>query len=527
MAAYRLDSLASLARQIGYAPASVRLEQMQAAELLLSEIEPNRAYPNEFIVFRITGFRGKTIAADQLAGMALQHDLGLLVEEISRGLGLRTDTSPEPVLSIADVTERFEVTSKTIQRWRRRGLASRQYIFPDGKRRVAFPLSSVERFVRIGSDTGAARFVATPLQRDEQSQLLAAAGRLLSSGCTQRELLLRLARRFNRSPNAVLHQLRQHDATSDQPMLSRAAAELSPRIARRLVSAIERGASLQDLARRLRRPRSTLARVVLDARLAKLGDRRVSFIDDELYAGDHALQQLQSLAKTDALPLVESVRMPRGLDPYLATLYRVPLLSPNRERALFLLFNYHKRLFVLARRRLDPELAYSRDLAALDRHLEAADRVRHEIIHANLRLVVSVARKHLTAGVTLMELVSEGNVSLMRAVESFDVHRGVRFSTYATLALMKGFARSVPQMIAQRTPTLLVEQADSQSHRLQACLEHRDQLRPLLNRLTPLERAAVSHEFGLPGAAMPLELSRRTLAAAQKSALAKLRAWAQ
>ena len=67
-----------------------------------------------------------------------------------------------------------------------------------------------------------------------------------------------------------------------------------------------------------------------------------------------------------------------------------------------------------------------------------------------MRLVVSVARKHLRAGISLAELMSEGSLVLMRAVESFDVHRGHRFSTYATFALMKGFARSVPEMLSGR-----------------------------------------------------------------------------
>ena len=76
--------------------------------------------------------------------------------------------------------------------------------------------------------------------------------------------------------------------------------------------------------------------------------------------------------------------------------------------------------------------------------------MKNAIVRANLRLVVSVARQHLRKGLSLMELISEGNIVLMRAVESFDAHRGFRFSTYATLALMKGFARSVPQLLASR-----------------------------------------------------------------------------
>jgi len=58
--------------------------------------------------------------------------------------------------------------------------------------------------------------------------------------------------------------------------------------------------------------------------------------------------------------------------------------------------------------------------------------VKNQIVRANLRLVVSVARKHMRPGLSLMELVSDGNITLMRAVESFDIHRGYRFTVALT-----------------------------------------------------------------------------------------------
>src|SRR5690606_4720822 len=114
--------------------------------------------------------------------------------------------------------------------------------------------------------------------------------------------------------------------------------------------------------------------------------------------------------------------------------------TPNQERGLFLKFNLRKYQFIARRRKLDPQFARARDLALLEELLRRVHETKNQIVQANLRLVVSVARKHLRAGVTLMDLVSEGNLTLMRAVESFDVGKGNRFSTYATLALMKGFA---------------------------------------------------------------------------------------
>jgi RNA polymerase primary sigma factor/RNA polymerase sigma factor len=69
---------------------------------------------------------------------------------------------------------------------------------------------------------------------------------------------------------------------------------------------------------------------------------------------------------------------------------------------------------------------------------------KNEIARCNLRLVVSIAKRHVTPDQNFFELVSDGNISLLRAIEKFDFARGNKFSTYATWAIMKNFARTIP-----------------------------------------------------------------------------------
>ena len=69
---------------------------------------------------------------------------------------------------------------------------------------------------------------------------------------------------------------------------------------------------------------------------------------------------------------------------------------------------------------------------------------KNQIVRANLRLVVSIAKRHVGQGDNFFELVSDGNMSLIRAVEKFDYARGNKFSTYASWAIMKNFARTIP-----------------------------------------------------------------------------------
>ena len=83
MAQFRIDSIEALARQMTFTPVDTRLAQLGSAEALLHDIDPARAYPLDFVVFRITGYHPKHVATDLLTGLALQHDMGLLIDPVA------------------------------------------------------------------------------------------------------------------------------------------------------------------------------------------------------------------------------------------------------------------------------------------------------------------------------------------------------------------------------------------------------------------------------------------------------------
>jgi RNA polymerase primary sigma factor len=538
---YRIDSVCKLARQMGFTPFEARWAQVAAAEQLLHDIHPEKAYPLDFVVYRITGYRPKTEKnSDLLTGIALQHDLGLLVEQVSESLNLIAADLPEPVLSIDDVAETFNITAKTVQRWRRRGLPARRLIFADGKQRVGFLLSSVECFFAAHENQ---LTNCSPLAEAEQIEILRRARRLaIHGGCWPDEIARRIGKKMGRSPLAIVHTLRKHDAEHpEQAILPLASPAPTERQRRRILRGSSRGLSLQRLAKRYGRSRSAVWRIIVEQRIAKLNKRKIRFIDDPLYHSDDAERTINEIVSQPQIfqaGKAEDSRHSRDLPPYLAELYRVPLLSAGRERALFLKFNFHKWQFAAARRRLEPQFARSADLDVLESHLRRITETKNQILAANLRLVVSVARKHVRPGLSLMELISEGNLTLMRAVEGFDIHKGHRFSTYAMLALMKGFARSVPMMLSTQRglvdETSLATMADPRQQLAADRRIDRDHVQQLLSRLDERERRVLLVHYGLENEqsspatyeqiSRRLGLSQQRVRRIERSAMNKLRA---
>ena len=205
-------------------------------------------------------------------------------------------------------------------------------------------------------------------------------------------------------------------------------------------------------------------------------------------------------------PETRRIRAPSGLPTYLASLYEVPLMSREQEQHLFRQFNYLKYRADKLRGELDME----RPLAALMEQIEqlyaASVEVKNRLVQSNLRLVVSIAKRHVTPTDDFYSLVSDGNMSLIRAVEKFDYSRGNKFSTYATWSLMKNYARSIPEEIKQRdrfrtsqdemfqlTEDQRVDQGDRE--RVQGNLEH--ELSKIMQTLDDREQQIIQRRFGL------------------------------
>ena len=165
----------------------------------------------------------------------------------------------------------------------------------------------------------------------------------------------------------------------------------------------------------------------------------------------------QNALEATALSSDELVHVSDPVRMYLQEIGRYPLLTPQQEVELAMQMEAGGR----ASEKLEGEGAGElpvADRVILQRSARNADRARKRLVEANLRLVVSIAKKYVGRGLSLLDLIQEGNLGLIRAVEKFDYRKGFKFSTYATWWIRQAVTRALAdQARTIRVPVHMVE----------------------------------------------------------------------
>jgi len=197
-------------QQIRFAPRAKKLQQVEAAERLIAEIDSEKTYPYEYVCFRVTGYRPTEPVSSKITGEDLRHDLRLFVEDLSDSADMAANNIGEQVLTVEELAKQFNVSTKTISRWRELGLVSRRLVF-DGRKRVGFLRSSVDRFVKTNQERVARGARFSQLTDEQRQDIIDRARRLATAGGGQSEISRRLAKRAGRSVETIRSTIRQFD----------------------------------------------------------------------------------------------------------------------------------------------------------------------------------------------------------------------------------------------------------------------------------------------------------------------------
>lgn len=276
-----------------------------------------------------------------------------------------------------------------------------------------------------------------------------------------------------------------------------------PTVSRKKLAPIPERAELRLLCERFQRFLDTPLSYIANQTFEQRDQAREIEADDVLGDADQAVRRARR------------VELPADAPAYFAALYEIPLLTPDLERRLFRKMNYLKWQAGRLLEKVSPRHPNARTLEKIDGLRQGAVLIRDRIISSNLRLVVSIARKFSEQGTGFSDLVSDGNLTLMYAVEKFDFGRGFRFSTYATLAIQRELARKVRRSpidrlreakdLADCADPIADDLEDDASCLLQAKRSHR--LQQLIDEhLDAREQYVVAARFGLGQPEGPLAL---------------------
>ncbi len=514
---YHSEEVRQLAdQQIRFAKREKKLEQSDRAELLLREIDSNRDYSIEYVIFKITGFRPEKSPIVTVRGSQLIEDLHLLIEDLSDASDIPAEAVGQPIFTVEQLSKRFNVSTKTIARWRQQGLVSRRFIFTGNRKRIGFLQSSVDQFARDHGDKISRGERFSQLSVAEKEEIIERARRLASAGGCPAEVVRRIAKHVNRSIETVRYIIRQFDEKyPEAAIFPSQSGPLNLELKERIYLDFLSGHSADTIGKRYCRTRNTVYRVVNEMRAKAIMELPLEYVDSPEF---HRKGAEKRILEAD-MPIPEGanrkVRTPVGLPRYLASLYEVPLLTREQEAFLFRKFNFLKYQAFKVREKIEPNKALASEMDRVEKLYQEAVKVKNRIVQSNLRLVVSIAKRHVSGSDDFFQLVSDGNMSLIRAAEKFDYSRGNKFSTYASWAIMKNFARTIPDEFRQRDrfrptseETFLATEDGRANHLIEEAeqLKREQQITRILQELDSREQQIIIRRFGLNHTVEPLTL---------------------
>jgi hypothetical protein len=427
---FKTASLADLYRQLRYAPAETLERQMEAAETLAGEIEAHRAYPEEFIAFRITQYRPRAKNEPvMLVGAAILADLGTLVQSLSAVLTLPPDDEKRGrAIAVTDLAKDLGVATRTLRRYHRRGLLLHYVRFDEDTPRLACFARSLEMFRQREPSLLGRAGMYSRLSDEQEESLIAEAIRLHDSeGLSRQQISRQLAARDRRAVETIRSLLSRAEKARGG-RLFKGTRRMTPRDEALVIRAWSRSIPIREIGARLGRSPLTVRRSLNQHRAARLREVSLSWIDLPTFSLPEAENVILSAPSVES-GLAPSIREADGIA--LLVLVRGSPENPDRsatEEARLAGYNLLKRRAAQGIEAL-PDFPTDDELDRLERDLRWAAALKRSLVLAALgsaivRVEQNLARPlHQQTSELIRRLLRIGIHQTAEAVESADPSR--------------------------------------------------------------------------------------------------------
>ncbi|MHC4535751.1 MAG: sigma-70 family RNA polymerase sigma factor [Planctomycetota bacterium] len=519
------QNIEQLLVQLKFTPEKKRIKQLEAVENLFTMIDRDKEYPFEFVFFRITGFHPASPGADEIIkGDVLLHDLKIFLSRLSNWLARPVAEQDQKIYTVEELTKKLGVSTKTIYRWRDRGLLAKKFIFNNGKIRTCFLKSTVDKFLKDNPDllANAKNFGRIT---DEQKQIIIKRCTELTAekNLSRYQIIKKLCSEFGKCHETIRYILLDYDkGNAEKSGSTYISGAIDPTQAAEIYRLYKQGCKVKELMKRYNRNKSSIYRIINRRKARALLARKIEFIPSDEFLEENAQKKIldrpvniENKPSTEPLKQFDLVGT-HILPEYLQILKDTPVLTREREVELFRRYNYLKYLAFKTRTGLKLNLVSGSIIRQIENYLTEAEEIKRRIVEANLRLVISIAGKHMTTGTDFSELVSKGNFALINAVEEFDYTMGLRFGRLASLNIAKEYAKLSGKStgsIKARLGTLknLERGAQTLVTRDFAAIEraHQSLTQVIEDNLTEREQHVILNRFGLIGS--PIKKETKTL----------------
>ena len=247
MSRYRSKTLKELAeQQVRFAPQAVRNRQILHAEEFLLGMNGCNEFLFGDVCHQVTGYRPEASAQVAILASDLAHDLRCFVEDLSDSLNVSADELNEPMLTVQEVSQKFNVSAKTVDRWRDRGLASRR-VNIDGRKRVVILKSTLDRYVAVHQEAIDRGRSFNQMSDSEREQIVLQARELASGGLGLTEVSRQLGKRLKRATETVRYTLRDYDKShSENAIFPKTAGQISVEHQHLIFDLHEKGVSVPE-----------------------------------------------------------------------------------------------------------------------------------------------------------------------------------------------------------------------------------------------------------------------------------------